>query len=90
MCVHVPSWVVCVYYKQSLIICFRYIGADYKCCGGFGLGSGEIVFESLRCLGSESSLFHCPRANSTCSHSNDVGLSCQGSCFSMNLNIINW
>ena len=47
-------------------------------------GSGEIVFESLRCLGSESSLFHCPRANSTCSHSNDVGLSCQGSCFSMN------
>ena len=36
------------------------------------------MFESLHCSGSETSLFNCSKSTSTCSHSEDVGLSCQG------------
>ena len=36
------------------------------------------MFKSLNCSGSETSLFNCQQLTSTCSHSEDVGLSCQG------------
>ena len=43
------------------------------------------MFESVRCSGSETSLFNCQQLTSTCSHSEDVGLSCQGIVISLSI-----
>ncbi|XP_028412470.1 uncharacterized protein LOC114535298 [Dendronephthya gigantea] len=45
----------------------------------YGQGSGPILLDDLRCTGSESYLWDCPRnswATHDCSHSEDAGASC--------------
>ena len=60
----------------------------YSCTGltvygssQFGQGTGPIFFTDVGCSGSESSLLACSRnvfAVSSCTHSRDVGLKCEG------------
>ncbi|KAG1952787.1 deleted in malignant brain tumors 1 protein [Pimephales promelas] len=43
----------------------------------FGIGSGNILMDSLACSGSESSLKECAASvNSLCTHSEDAGVAC--------------
>ena len=53
----------------------------YTSASTFGQGTGPILFTDLRCSGSEPSLLAC-RKNvfgvTSCTHSNDVGLKCEG------------
>ena len=42
----------------------------------FGSGSGSILRQYLRCTGSESRLVDCPTSSSSCSHSEDAGVTC--------------
>ena len=45
----------------------------------FGSGSGSIFLDNVGCSGGESSLLDCSYVSgSTCSHSEDVGVRCQG------------
>lgn len=48
----------------------------------FGPGSGPIFMTTLQCTGQEQSIINCsytpPQVSSSCSHSRDVGLSCEG------------
>ena len=45
----------------------------------FGSGSGTIFLDNLGCSGSEANLLDCTHASgSTCTHSKDVGVRCQG------------
>ena len=44
----------------------------------FGSGSGSIFLDNVGCSGGESSLLDCYYVSSTCSHSEDVGVRCQG------------
>lgn len=48
----------------------------------FGIGSGNILMDSLLCNGSESSLKECQKqsklVDSVCTHSQDAGVACGG------------
>ncbi|XP_047659917.1 deleted in malignant brain tumors 1 protein-like isoform X1 [Tachysurus fulvidraco] len=48
----------------------------------FGRGEGQVWTEELQCRGKESGIASCPTSSSlkhsTCSHDNDVGLTCSG------------
>ena len=47
----------------------------------FGQGSGVILMENVACLGNEPMLINCSHRridNSTCSHTDDVGVECSG------------
>jgi len=60
----------------------------YSCAGvtvysssQFGQGTGPIFFTDVGCTGSESSLLMCSRnvfGVTSCTHSRDVGLKCEG------------
>ena len=42
----------------------------------FGQGTGSILRQYLRCTGSESRLVDCPSSSSSCTHSEDAGVTC--------------
>ena len=44
----------------------------------FGLKEGDPYLENVQCDGSESRLEDCPVSGMQCSHSEAVGVSCQG------------
>lgn len=45
--------------------------------GTFGIGSGPIYLDDLRCTGTEDRLVSCPQATvGDCSHVEDVGVRC--------------
>ena len=46
----------------------------------FGVGSGPIVLDDVRCTGSETALINCTydRFTSDCGHYEDAGVRCQG------------
>lgn len=46
----------------------------------YGQGTGPVFLDGLRCSGAERSLLDCPRNSmmSTCGHSQDAGVRCQG------------
>lgn len=54
-------------------------GATARCCAAFGQGTGQIVLDDLRCVGTETSLFNCPArpvGSHNCAHSEDAGVVC--------------
>lgn len=57
-----------------------FVGATTHCCAAFGEGVGEIFSDQLNCVGTESLLSDCPLSNrgSSCSHLEDVGVTCAG------------
>lgn len=43
----------------------------------YGLGTGPIAFNYIRCAGTESRLMNCPSlASRSCNHGEDVGARC--------------
>ena len=42
----------------------------------FGEGTGPILFDNLRCKGTESNLTQCPNGEVNCDHSEDAGVTC--------------
>jgi hypothetical protein len=42
----------------------------------FGQGTGSILRQYLRCSGTESRVVDCPISSSSCSHSEDAGVTC--------------
>ena len=46
---------------------------------GFGVASGPIMMDGVRCIGDEGSLISCPNngiGTHDCTHTHDVGLRC--------------
>ena len=68
--------------KESSDVSFKYIyfliDALVYSNAAFGSGSGSIFLDNVGCNGGESSLLDCYYVSSTCSHSEDVGVRCQG------------
>ena len=55
-------------------------GASSYCCARYGLGSGPIHMDEVRCTGNETSLTDCPHTiNHDCSHAEDAAVRCQTS-----------
>ena len=53
----------------------------YFCCAYYGQGSGPIWLSDLGCTGAEESVSNCTHngfGNHDCTHSEDVGVQCQG------------
>ena len=49
--------------------------------GAFGVGTGDIVLDNVRCSSSNSQLIDCPSNRhlaSNCDHRNDAGVGCEG------------
>lgn len=44
----------------------------------FGMSSGSVFLSSVSCNGTESSLLECQYSTSSCNHSEDAGVRCQG------------
>ena len=60
----------------SLLDAPRYLANAY-----FGQGNGTIAIENVACVGTETSLLSCissPIFGTTCSHSQDAGVGCEG------------
>ena len=55
------------------------IGAEIYTNAHFGEGTGPIAFTNVACSGIESNLMDCDYSTDlgTCTHSDDVGASCQ-------------
>ena len=53
----------------------------YSSSTQFGRGTGPILFTNVGCSGTESSLLKCSRSVfgvTSCTHSQDVGVKCEG------------
>ena len=65
-----------------LHLTFHILNADAIAYSGawFGLGSGPIHLDDVRCTGSEAALVNCSYDPITtdCSHYEDAGVQCQG------------
>ena len=55
----------------------------------FGQGTGSILRQYLQCSGTESRLVDCPTSSSTCTHVEDVGVTCLPTGISMLSNTMN-
>ena len=54
---------------------------SYSTSSTFGPGVGPVLLSNTHCLGSETSLLHCPHTvfvGTYCTHGRDVGLRCEG------------
>ena len=50
----------------------------------YGVGSGNVWMSNLACTGSEHNISECPHlgwGETSCSHSQDAGVTCGGECF---------
>ena len=70
--------VLCIVYSLSLC---SFVGVTVYSSSPFGQGNGPIFFTDVGCSGSETSLLMCSRnvfGVTSCTHSRDVGLKCEG------------
>ena len=72
---------LCALLKRRLYLLIKYyfiLGATYITnVQTFGQGTGPILFNYIRCIGTESRLIDCPsRSSRSCAHSQDVGVRC--------------
>ena len=56
-------------------------GATGQRNAAYGEGTGPILLSRVQCNGSETTLFGCPNGVSTCTHSDDAGVTCTASKF---------
>ena len=65
-----------------MIILSHFLDApSYYYNAHFGQGNGTIAIENVACVGTETSLLACtssPIFGTTCSHSEDAGVACEG------------
>ena len=54
----------------------KFTGAVPRLSAYFGPGTGSIVRQYVRCTGSENRLIDCPTSSSSCTHSEDAGVTC--------------
>ena len=72
-----------MYISPTLLFCNTMyvtiiIGADPRCCGYYGEGSGPISVHLVSCNGTEANITSCSYLTSTVNdHHNDVGVQCQ-------------
>lgn len=63
--------------KKNML--FFKIESEANCCARYGQGSGPIWIDDISCLGSETRIEDCNNGgweSSTCSHGEDVSISC--------------
>ena len=66
--------------RRGLIYSLPIIFVGAVAVQNFGGGSGSILLDDLRCIGSETSLFQCPHGgvgNHNCGHHEDAGVVCK-------------
>ena len=56
--------------------CVCNLDATPRLSAYFGQGIGEILRQYLRCTGIERKLTDCPSSSSSCSHTEDAGVTC--------------
>ena len=64
-----------------MLLTFSPLAGPYKSNAFYGQGTGKIAMENTACSGSESDLLACsssPIFGTTCSHSKDAGVDCEG------------
>ena len=69
---------------MAIIIHLSLLAGPYKTNAFYGQGTGKIAIENTACSGSESQLLACsssPIFGTTCSHSEDAGVDCEGILF---------
>lgn len=62
-----------------IIIISIILGATVRSQTTIGSGLGPVFYDDVQCTGSELTLHDCPKApleENSCSHSNDVGVTC--------------
>ena len=60
---------------------YMYTGSAAAHSASFGVGTGPIFLDDVRCFGNESRLFNCTALGlgvHNCRHSEDAGVICQG------------
>ena len=68
--------------QDATVVCHQLGYINATAALGFGAGSGPILFNELTCIGNESIITECPHLLTgvhNCSHSEDVGVVCEGS-----------
>ena len=65
-------------FQTALSLTLPFIGADPRCCGYYGEGSGLILVRSVSCSGSETNIAECSYSPLIeINHQYDVGVQCQ-------------
>ena len=70
----------CCFWEVNNICKHFSIGAVAFSNAHFGTGIGSVFLNSVSCSGTETGLLNCPYSTSTssCSHTDDAGMRCQG------------
>ena len=62
--------------KNLVFALIMTIGATPRLSAHFGEGTGSIVRQYVSCTGNENRLIDCPTSSSSCTHSEDAGVTC--------------
>ena len=61
------------------VVCVHLTGAKRVSSDTYGLATGPIFLDDIKCSGSEENIFNCPQRrllDNNCQHSEDVGIQC--------------